>query len=369
MSCRAAPWGKLALPGLELTSLQLESVTAKFDLTLFLEETDQGLTGALEYNSDLFDTATVTRMTGHLRALLEAVTEAPAQRISQLPLLTEGERRQLLIEWNETRTEYPVDRCIHQLFEAQVKRTPDSIAAVFSNRSLTYQELNARANQLAHHLHALGIGSNALIGLFVERSLDMVVGMLGILKAGGAYVPLDPAYPKDRLGFMLDDSRVSALLTQDHLLANLPDSALFGPVPESHSCPVICLDRDWPQVSRQSADNPPCSNTVEDLAYVIYTSGSTGKPKGVAVPHKAVNRLVFNTNYVELEPHDRMAQASNASFDAATFEIWGALLHGARLVGIARDVTLTPREFAHQLREQEISVLFLDHRLVQSAGS
>ena len=254
------------------------------------------------------------------------------------------------------------------MFEAQANRTPESIAAVFSNRSLTYQELNARANQLAHHLRALGIGSNALIGLFVERSLDMVVGMLGILKAGGAYVPLDPAYPKDRLAFMLDDSQVSALLTQDHLLANLPDSALFSPVPESPTCPVICLDRDWPLVSRQSEDNPPCSNTVDDLAYVIYTSGSTGKPKGVAVPHKAVNRLVFNTNYVELEPHDRMAQASNASFDAATFEIWGALLHGARLVGIARDVTLTPREFAASDPGTGNQRPVPDHRLVQSAG-
>ncbi|WP_333448013.1 amino acid adenylation domain-containing protein, partial [Microcoleus sp. herbarium2] len=238
---------------------------------------------------------------------------------------------------------------MHQLFEAQVERTPDAVAAVFEDEQLTYGELNCRANQLAHHLRSLGVSPDQLVGICVERSLKMIVGFLGILKAGGAYVPLDPSYPQERLAFMLKDAEVSVLLTQQQLVEKLPE----------HQARLVCLDTEWETIARQSKENPLSEVTPEGLAYVIYTSGSTGKPKGVCISHRAVNRLVSNTNYVKLEPGDRVAQASNCSFDAATFEIWGALLHGARLVGVTKDVALSPKDFAAQLREQGISVLFL----------
>ncbi len=281
------------------------------------------------------------------------------QSIDNFSALTEGERRKLLVEWNDTSVNYPKHLCIHQLFEAQVDKTPDSIAVVFEEQQLTYQELNHRANQLAHYLQGLGVGPEVLVGICVDRSLEMVVGLLGILKAGGAYVPLDPTYPKERLSFMLSDSQVQVLLTQQKFVEGFTGSA----------AKVVCLDTDRKSVNRQSQENPTSNVMADNLAYVIYTSGSTGTPKGVAVPHRAVNRLVCNTNYVKLVPSDRVAQASNASFDAATFEIWGSLLHGATLVGIPHDVVLSPQNFAVYIREQGISVLFLTTALFNQLAS
>src|SRR5919199_263585 len=303
----------------------------------------------LSYDCHRFDAATITRMLGHFQTLLEGIIVAPQQRLVDLPMLTQPERQQLLVEWNETLMDYPQDVCIHQLFEAQSERTPDAVAGVFESEQLSYCELNRRANKIAHHLRSLGVRPDVLVGICVERSLEIVVGLLGILKAGGAYVPLDPAYPQERLAFMLEDSQVPILLTQQRLVDRLP----------SHQAHVVCLDSDWEAIAQQSQENPKSAVTAENLAYVIYTSGSTGKPKGVCVSHRAVNRLVLNTNYVKLEPSDRVAQASNCSFDAATFEIWGALLQGARLIGIAKDIVLSPQNFATQIREQGISVLFL----------
>jgi amino acid adenylation domain-containing protein len=259
------------------------------------------------------------------------------------------------VEWNDTVADYPQDQCIHHLFEEQVERVPDAIAVIFEDKQLTYRQLNSRSNQLAHHLQKLGVGSEVLVGICVERSVEMIVGCLSILKAGGAYVPLDPTYPPERLGFMLEDAQVSVLLTQQHLVERL----------ETHQLQVVALDSDWETIAQASEENPNSAVTSDNLAYVIYTSGSTGKPKGVAVPHKAVNRLVFNTNYINLDPTDKVAQASNTSFDAATFEIWGALLHGAQLIGISRDIILSPHEFALQLRQKNISVLFLTTALFQ----
>ncbi|RCJ40837.1 non-ribosomal peptide synthetase [Nostoc minutum NIES-26] len=348
----------LELPGLTLTPLEVHTGTAKFDLTLEFQETTEGMRGRFEYNTDLFDSATIVRMAGHFRTLLEGIIADPEQLLSNLPLLTAKEQHQLLVDWNDTQVDYPKDKCIHQLFEAQVELTPDAVAVDFEHEQLTYRELNYRANQLAHYLQKLGVKPEVLVGICMERSPLMIVGLLGILKAGGAYVPLDPAYPQERLAFMLDDAQVLVLLTQKSLV-EMP----------KHQANIICLDTDWEIIKQENKDNPASTTTSNNLAYVIYTSGSTGKPKGVTIPHRAVNRLIFNTNYIHLKPNDRIAQASNTSFDAATFEIWGALLHGARLVEIPYSVILSPQHFASQLGEKEINVLFLTTALFNQLAS
>ena len=350
------PW---ELPGLTITPLEVHSGTSKFDLTLELRETSEGIKGGIEYNTDLFKPATITRMLGHFQVLLEGIVANPEQCLSDLPLLTSAEQHQLLVEWNNSQTDYPNNTCIHQLFEAQVERTPDAIAVVFENQQLTYRELNCRANQLAHYLQNLGVKPEVLVGICLERSPLMLVALLGILKAGGAYVPLDPDYPAERLAFMLEDTQLPVLLTQQSLVEKLL----------TNQAQIVCLEADWDKINCQNEDNPTCNATADNLAYVIYTSGSTGKPKSVAVPHQAVTRLLFNTNYIQLEPDDKIAQVSSTSFDAATFEIWGALLHGGKLVLIPKDVLLSPQDFARQLREQEISVLFLTTALFNQLAS
>ena len=324
---------------------------------------DSELYMMLVYDRGRFEADDMTRLLGHLQTLLVNMTRHPEHRLSEFSLLSEDERRQVVLEWNATDAEYPDRACIHHIFETQAAQNPERVAVEFGGREISYRELNTRANQLAHYLQARGQaardGQEMLIGLCVERSLEMIVGLLGILKAGGSYVPLDPDYPEERLAFMLTDSRASVLLTQRRLLETLSSSAIAHWQSHVENASVVCLDSDWNSISRESEENPVNELSADSLAYVIYTSGSTGKPKGVAVPHRGINRLVFNTNYVDVKPSDRIAQASNASFDAATFEIWGALLHGARLIGIPREVTLSPHEFAAQIRDREISILFL----------
>ena len=344
-----APKQELALSGLTPTPLRVDSGTTKFDLTLSLTEESHGLRATLEYNTDLFNRDTITRLREHYHTMLQGIVAHPEQRLSDLPLLTAAERHQLLVVWNDTQTDYPRDLCVHHLFEAQVERTPDATALVFDNQQLTYRELNAQANQLAHALIKRGIKPDVLVGICVNRSVEMVIGLLGILKAGGAYVPLEPMYPTDRLAFMLNDTQAPVLLTQQRLLKGLPP----------HETEVICLDSEWEVIAQESMENPVSGATADSLAYAMYTSGSTGKPKGVSVPHCAITRLVCNTNYIKLAPSDRVGQAANCSFDAATFELWGALFHGACIIGIAREVILSPHDFAAQIREREISVLFL----------
>ena len=201
--------------GLSIERVDVLPATSPFDLSLYLREREGKLIGFVEYNTDLFDSSTIERMIGHFETLLKGIVADPEQPISTLPVLTEAERHQLLVEWNDTEADYPKDSCIHELFEAQVEKTPEAIAVQFEEKQLTYRELNSRANQLAHYLRRLGIGPEKLVGICIERSLEMVVGLLGILKAGGAYVPLDPAYPRERLAFMLEDAQVSVLLTQE----------------------------------------------------------------------------------------------------------------------------------------------------------
>ncbi|MFN6563694.1 MAG: non-ribosomal peptide synthetase [Nostoc sp. ChiSLP01] len=364
-----APMSSLELPGLVPSLRNIDLKKTRFDLELHLWkcsedfrslwggswEYSEGLRGVMVYNTDLFERATITRMLKHFKTLLSGIVANPEQRIANLPLLDEFELHQVLVEWNNTQANYPQNKCIHQLFEEKVQHYPDSIAVNFANEQLTYQELNTRSNKLARYLQKLGVASEVLVGICIPHSIEMIIGLLGILKAGGAYVPLDSSYPQERINFMLEDAQVSVLLTQENLLKDFPD----------FSNQILCIDKDWKIINQEKEDNLKSDLNSENLAYVIYTSGSTGKPKGVAVPHKAVNRLVCNTNYIKLSPSDKIAQASNVSFDAATFEIWGALLNGAQLVGISKDVTLSPHEFALQLREKGINVLFLTTALFQ----
>ncbi len=329
--------------------LDTDNGTTKFDLTLFMRDERERLVGTFEYNADVFESATVARLADHFCMLLQEVVTAPARRLEDFPLLTPSEREQLLTTWNATRTPYPRTRCVHELFEDQVLKTPDAVAMVYGDTQLTYSDLNQRANQLASALRKLQVGPEVVVGVCLERSPELIIGFLAILKAGGVYLPLDLAYPDERLRFVLRDARAAVLLTQDELRKQV----------SFYSGPTICLDTDWTWLGREPSHNSQSETTTENLAYVIYTSGSTGQPKGVAVAHKAINRLVCHTDYVQLGCDDRVAQASNEAFDAATFEIWGTLLHGGCLVGVAKEIALNPQAFARVLRTQHVTVLFV----------
>lgn len=338
----------LQLSGLLAEHFRIDHVMANFDLTLDIVERDEQLVCLFESNADLFESATIARMLEHFRILLEGAVANPGQAISELPLLCETERRQLLIEWNDTRTEYPARKCIQELFEQQVSERPDAVALVYEDRQMTYRELNARANQLAHYLRRRAIAPDTRVAICLERSAEMIVTLLAILKAGGAYVPLDPAYPRARLQLMLEDAQAPVLLTQKTLLESLPQN----------SAAVICLDELTEETARESKDNPTIETASDNLAYVMYTSGSTGKPKGVAVTHRNVARLVKNTNYATFSADEVFLQSSTISFDASTFEIWGSLLNGARLALLpAGTPSLT--ELGQALKRYQVTTLWL----------
>ncbi|MDJ0499843.1 MAG: non-ribosomal peptide synthase/polyketide synthase [Nostocales cyanobacterium LE14-WE4] len=345
-----APNSQVELTGLTVSPLVVESVTAKCDLTLVMENTGTGLIGVWEYNTDLFDTGTIERMTGHFVTLLEGIVANPCERISQLPLLTAVEQQQLLIEWNDTQVDYPQDKCIHQLFEEQCLRTPDAVAVVFENQQLTYHELNCHANQLAHYLQSLGVGADVLVGLCVERSLEMIVGILAIFKAGGAYVPLDPGYPQERLQYILEDTLVSLLLTQQRILDKLPE----------HQAQLVCLDQVWEKIVQNNQDNPTSGVTAFNLANVIYTSGSTGKPKGVMVEHKGLCNLAqAQMQTKSLHSDSRLLQFASFSFDASIWEIIMALGSGARLYLGTKDSLLPGIPLIERLRNYCITHVIL----------
>jgi len=317
------PRGTLELSGLEITRLNLAEDSSIYDLSLLVSEEAGGLQVAFEYCSDLFDAATIERMLGHFQVLLGGILSDPEQPIGNLPLLTAGERDQLLVEWNQTRAEYPQALCAHQLFEAQAGSTPNAVAVICQDRQLTYRELSDRASQLAHYLQGRGVKPGAIVALCLEHSVDMVVGLLGILKAGGAYLPLDPSYPARRLAFMLEDTQATLLLTQSHLVDELPPFA----------GQVVCLDAAWHHIAGLPTTTPVCQATPDDTMYVIYTSGSTGQPKGVVIRHNSVVNFVhFARRRYGIKPGDRVLQFASLNFDTAVEEIFPTLAAGATLV-------------------------------------
>jgi amino acid adenylation domain-containing protein len=309
--------------GLKLTPVLDEGVSAKYDLILSLVDRKQGLGGAIAYNVDLFDQTTIARMVQHLERLLESIVVDPDQQAAQLKLLSSGEEQQLLVEWNRTEALYSHERCLHELFEAQVERSPSAVALQFESQELTYAELNERANRLAHYLRELGVGPESLVGICMERAPEMIVALFAVLKAGGAYVPLDPAYPRDRLAFMLEDAGIELLLSQKRLAGMLPPGI----------AKVLHLDAEWDSIAARSGENLPQLATPQNLAYMIYTSGSTGEPKGVMTAHAAlVNYTESAIAGFELSPGDRVLQFASISFDAAAEEIYPCLTRGATLV-------------------------------------
>ncbi len=345
-----APVQEVELAGLTVSSLPVESTTTKIDLALSMENTTQGLVGVWEYNTDLFDASTIERMRGHFITLLSGIVANPQQQISQLPLLTAFEQQQLLIEWNSTQADYSKNKCIHQLFEGFVDSTPEAVAVVFEQEHLTYRELNCRANQLAHYLQTLGVKPDVLVGICIERSLEMVVSLLGILKAGGAYVPLDPEYPTERLSFMLEDAQVSLLLTQQRLVDRLPNSGTK----------LVCLDEVWSQITQNNQDNPASEARAFDLANVIYTSGSTGRPKGVMVEHKGLCNLAqAQIKTFGVDSDSRILQFASLSFDASIWEVVMALGSGATLYLGTKDALLPGLPLIKRLRDYCITHITL----------
>jgi len=354
-----APMQPLELPGLTLQPLKFEVQTTRFDLELHLWESDHGLSslwegtcdglsGFMAYSSDLFEPGTIARMLEHFQTLLAGIVANPDTAIAELPLLTAAEAQQLLVDWNRTEVVYP-EGCIHDWFAGQAAQTPETIAAVWGDEQLTYAALDQRANQLAHTLQQLGVGPEVLVGLCLERSLDMIVAVLGIWKAGGAYVPLDPEYPRERLQWMLADAGIKLLLTQESLLAVLPETV-----------PVLCLDRDRERIGHQSLEAPSSGAIAENLAYVIYTSGSTGTPKGVLVTHQGLcNVVAAQIQAFGLQPQNRILQFSSLSFDASVFEMLMAFGAGATLYLPPRSARLPGVELVQFLQAQAVDTAIL----------
>lgn len=309
----------LKFDGLEVTLEPNAKSYANFDVFLNLRGRAGGLVADLEYNRELFEPTTIRRWLGHFETLLGGIVADPARRVCELPLLSAAERAQLLVQWNDTRRDYPRDATVPELFEEQVARRPAAVAVEFGGARITYRELNRRANQLAYRLSVLGVRPDTPVAVCLERSVELIVALLGILKAGGAYAALDPEYPRERLAFLLDDLGVRVVLTQGALRAALPEVA---------GVQMICVD-ELPDEGRDA--NPPPTTRAEHLAYISYTSGSTGQPKGVCILHRGVVRLVRGTDYARFGPDETFLQLAPVGFDASTFEIWGALLNGARL--------------------------------------
>jgi amino acid adenylation domain-containing protein len=313
-----------AVPGLALRGREIDNGTARFDLAVSLRETGEGLSAVFKYSRDLFDAATITRLAGWFETLLAGAVAAPGQRLSELPLLTAAEHRQVVTGWNDTGAPALLEAgCLHELIEAQADRTPEAVAVSCEGQMITYAELERRANQLAHHLQRLGVAPDVLVGVAAERSVELMVGLLGVLKAGGGYVPLDPSYPAERLAFMMDDAAVPVLLTQDRLL---------GSVPSGHAR-VLCLDSGWSAVAAEPATRPRAGGDPRNAAYCIYTSGSTGQPKGAVNTHRGiVNRLLWMQGEYGLTPGEGVLQKTPVSFDVSVWELFWPLLTGARVV-------------------------------------
>ena len=344
------PERDIEVQNLLIEEFEFDTGIQPFDMTLEIMEKEDTLSCSFSYSTDLFDGATIQRMSVHYRTLLEGIVADPNQRIGTLPLLTGTERHQLLVEWNDTAADFPKDACIHELFEAQVERSPEAVAVVFEDQQLTYGELNARANQLARYLIKRGVGPDVVVGICVERSLEMVIGLWGVLKAGGAYVALDPTYPKERLAIMLEDSRPQVLLSQHRVLEHLP----------RHKIHTLCLDSEWGAVDREDKRNPTCDVKAHHLAYIIYTSGSTGTPKGVMIEHRSlVNHTEAACEEYDINPDDRVLQFASISFDMSADDIYPCLARGATLVLRTEAMIYSIQHFFQKCREWTITVLDL----------
>ena len=342
------PIRSLDLPGITTRPFESEGQTSRYDLTLEAFELNGEFQVHWEYNTDLFDEATIARMQGHYRCVLESLLSNPQAKISELPLLTPKEAEELVALGESTREQYPQMLCIHDWFEQQAAQTPDSIAVICGSFKLTYSELSIRSNQLAHRLCELGIGPDRLVGLCLDRSIDMAVALLAVQKAGGAYVPIDPQYPRDRIAFMMEDSGIRVLITTEDLLATLP----------SYGLGTICLDRDRELLSRMSAE--PCSGGAipDNLIYVIYTSGSTGKPKGVEITHRSVaNFLASMQREPGISPRDRLLAVTTLSFDIAGLEFYLPLVTGAQLIIAPRDAVADGLALASLLESSGATIL------------
>jgi amino acid adenylation domain-containing protein len=355
------PTPEPSLTGLKTSFVEVERKATKFDLTMALSEEQPDLiSGRIEYKTELFDAPTIERMANHFQRLLEAIVSAPTTPISALPMLTDAELYQLLVAYNDTRRDFRKDLCVHQFFEEQVERTPDKIAVAFEGRRLSFRELNARANRLAHYLRKLGLGRETPVGMCMGRSEEMVVGLLGILKSGGAYVPIDPSYPKDRMAFMLEDVRAATVLTEDRLIHALPKPGTT----------VVCLDSDWGLISQESSENPVVEVTGDDLAYVLYTSGSTGRPKGVAIEHRQlVNYMNGVSERLGLAAMSSFALVSTPAADLGNTVIFPSLCNGGCLHVISEDRASDADAMSSYFREHSIDCVKIVPRHLASLRS
>ncbi|WP_208338929.1 non-ribosomal peptide synthetase, partial [Aetokthonos hydrillicola] len=347
------PSAELELPGLSITPWEIDSVTATDDLLLSMSETETGLVGELVYNSDLFDAITIQRMCGHFQSLLYAIVNNPQQHVAQLPLLSTVEQHLLLNEWNNTTADYPLDQCFPQLFEAQVERTPDAVAAVFEDQKLTYRELNSRANGWAKYLVERGVQANTIVALLCERNLDFLTAILAVFKAGGAYLPLNAHHPVERLRTCLEQSQVSLVLGTSQL-SPMFYSALDG----FEGTPPHLLQLEVLAATAQSEENLPVRCQPDDLAYVIYTSGSTGTPKGAMLQHRGMlNHLYAKVHDLQLSPQDVVAQTAPVSFDISVWQFLVALLAGGRVEIIRDEMVADPAQLLTIVERQSISIL------------
>jgi amino acid adenylation domain-containing protein len=339
---------------------EVSEYTVRCDLVFTVEIDDNRINIECEYDTMLFKPETISRLLKHWAVILQAFMSDIQTPVGAVPLLTATEREQLLTRWNDTRVDFPRNRSVQQIFETQVVETPNAVALCFQDEELSYSRLNAQANQLAHHLIRAGIQSDDCVGVFIERSPEMIIGIIAVLKAGAVYVPLDPDYPMERIRGMLSDSRSTVILSQQHLAHRLP---------EDNHWTVICLDREWPVVAHEPVTNPGITRQATDLAYVMFTSGSTGRPKGIQIRHRAIIRLVRGANFATLTAEQVFLQLAPVSFDAATLEIWGALLNGARLV-LMPPQPPTLAELAQAIVHNHISVLWLTaglfHQMVEA---
>ncbi|MDZ7358889.1 MAG: amino acid adenylation domain-containing protein, partial [candidate division KSB1 bacterium] len=350
------PRSAIQSSGLQMIPIMSEIGTTQFDLTLSLEPGPDGIAGVLEFNTDLFNGETIDQMVRHFMNLLNQMVTNPEQSISKVPLLSQQEYERYIYDWNATAAPYPDRQCVHKLFEAQVERTPEAIALAFENQQLTYRQLNQRANQLAHFLQKMGVGPEVVVGISVDRSIEMVVGLLGIMKAGGAYLPIDPAYPSERIVYMLADAELKVLLTQQKLLPRLP----------LNGTKAICLDRDWDLIAAEDDSNPISGATIDNLAYMIYTSGSTGKPKGVMLPHRGLCNLTHSQiQDFSVTCDSRVLQFASFSFDASVSEIFMALLTGATLYLASRDTLLSTPDLIELFQRERITTVTLPPSLLK----